>query len=95
MLDLPGIERDALEISLDDDRLVDARRARAAERARATRRAPAGRFLAASACLERRSRTITADYKDGVLRCVCPSAGAKGRAAWRSSKCSEKVTSET
>jgi HSP20 family protein len=72
-VDLPGIERDALEINLDDDRLV-IRGARAAE-GEAQRRAerPHGRFLrrfGVPASVDQKG--ISAEYKDGVLRVRLP-----------------------
>jgi HSP20 family protein len=72
-LDLPGIERSALEIDLNDDQLA-IRGVRAADEENLHRaECPRGRFL-------RRfgvpptvdQKTITADYRDGVLRVRLP-----------------------
>lgn len=75
ILDLPGIERKALDVSLDKDRLtIRGERASVAEsgsRRRAER--PSGRFLRSfslPAIVDREG--ITADYKDGVLRLRLP-----------------------
>ena len=74
-LDLPGIEREALDVSLDDDRLtIKGERARAEEDANARRaERPFGRFLRSFTLpsLVDRDR-INADYKDGVLRLRLP-----------------------
>lgn len=68
-LDLPGINREALDVSLDDGRLVirgeraaaDGLRARRAER-------PQGRFVRTFSLPDAVERgAISADYKDGVL----------------------------
>ncbi|HWT01945.1 MAG TPA: Hsp20/alpha crystallin family protein [Pyrinomonadaceae bacterium] len=72
-LDLPGIERAALEINLDNDKLV-IRGERAAE-GEAQRRAerPHGRFLrrfGVPATVDQKA--ISAEYKDGVLRVRLP-----------------------
>jgi HSP20 family protein len=72
-VDLPGIERAALEISLDNDRL-DIRGERAVEaegRQRIER--PHGRFLRKFAVPTTVDQTaIAAEYKDGVLRVTLP-----------------------
>ena len=68
-LDLPGINREALDVGLDDGRLVirgeraaaDGLRARRAER-------PQGRFVRTFSLPDAVDRgRISADYKDGVL----------------------------
>ena len=69
-VDLPGIERAALEINLDNDELV-IRGERAAEEAEEQRRTerPHGRFLrrfGVPASVD--PKGISAEYKDGVLR---------------------------
>lgn len=72
-VDLPGIERDSLEISIDNDRLTisGVRNAvggneRRAERPRGTFR----RRFTVPQTVDQKS--ITADYKDGVLRLTLP-----------------------
>jgi HSP20 family protein len=76
-LDLPGIRRDALDVSLDDGRLVvrgeraaaDGLRARRAER-------PQGRFVRSFSLPDAVERgQISADYKDGVLLLHLPKRG--------------------
>jgi HSP20 family protein len=72
-LDLPGIKRDALEIDIDDNRLivkgvrnVDDTRTRRTER-------PRGKFLRAFAVpASVEQGKIGADYKDGVLQIRLP-----------------------
>ena len=72
-LDLPGIKRDALEIDIDDNRLmvkgvrvVDETRTRRTER-------PRGKFLRAFAVPASVDQAnIAADYKDGVLQIRLP-----------------------
>ncbi|MGB7922472.1 MAG: Hsp20/alpha crystallin family protein [Pyrinomonadaceae bacterium] len=73
MIDLPGIERDALEISLDDNRLTigGSRAVDVPSRQRAER--PHGRFLrrfGVPASVDQKA--ITAEYKDGVLSVRLP-----------------------
>ncbi len=73
-VDLPGIERTALEINVDDDKLV-IRGERAAEEAAGQRRTerPHGRFLrrfGVPASVDQKG--ISAEYKDGVLRVLLP-----------------------
>ncbi len=73
-VDLPGIERAALEINLDNDKLV-IRGERAAEEAEGQRRTerPHGRFLRRFGVPPSVDQTsIAAEYKDGVLRVHLP-----------------------
>ena len=68
-LDLPGIRREALDVSLDEGRLV-IRGERAAAQGLHTRRAerPQGRFVRTFSLPDAVDRaSISADYKDGVL----------------------------
>ena len=68
-LDLPGIERDGLDVSLDDGRLVirGERKGQEGVHARRTER-PQGRFVRTFSLPDAVERgRITADYKDGVL----------------------------
>ena len=73
-LDLPGVERGALKVDLDEDRLTVSGERRS-EGGGVVRRAerPAGRFARSFALppVVDRDR-ITADYKDGVLRLRLP-----------------------
>lgn len=73
MIDLPGIERDALEISLDDNRLtIGGLRAVDDQNQQRTER-PHGRFLrrfGMPAAVDQKA--ITAEYKDGVLSVRLP-----------------------
>lgn len=72
-LDLPGIKRDALEIDIDDNRLivkgvrvVDETKTRRSER-------PRGKFLRAFAVpASVEQEKIGAEYKDGVLQIRLP-----------------------
>jgi HSP20 family protein len=68
-LDLPGINRDGLDVSLDDGRLVirGDRRAQEGLNARRAER-PQGRFVRTFSLPDAVDRAaISADYKDGVL----------------------------
>jgi HSP20 family protein len=68
-LDLPGIKRDGLDVSLDDSKLVIRGERTVAEgvHARRTER-PQGRFVRSFSLPEAVDRkSIAADYKDGVL----------------------------
>ena len=68
-LDLPGIKRDSLDVSLDDGRLT-VRGERAAAEGVGVRRAerPQGRFVRTFSLPDAVDRAgIAADYKDGVL----------------------------
>jgi HSP20 family protein len=75
VLDLPGIRREALDVSLDEGRLtIRGERAPAPEgvTARRTERA-AGRFVRSFTIPESVDRqSIGADYKDGVLHLRLP-----------------------
>ena len=76
-LDLPGINRDGLDVSLDDGRLV-IRGDRAAAEGLHARRAerPQGRFVRTFSLPDAVDRAaITADYKDGVLLLHLPKRG--------------------
>jgi HSP20 family protein len=72
-LDLPGIKRDALEIDIDDNRLiVKGTRVIDEEKARRSER-PRGRFLRSfSVPASVEQGKIGADYKDGVLQIRLP-----------------------
>ncbi len=68
-LDLPGIDREGLDVSLDDGRLVirGERSGREGLNARRTER-PQGRFVRTFSLPDAVDRaSISADYKDGVL----------------------------
>jgi len=68
-LDLPGIKRDSLDVSLDDGRLT-VRGERGPEEGVGVRRAerPQGRFVRTFSLPDAVDRAgIAADYKDGVL----------------------------
>jgi HSP20 family protein len=78
-LDLPGIRRDGLDVSLDEGRLV-IRGERAAAQGLHTRRAerPQGRFVRTFSLPDAVDRAaITADYKDGVLLLHLPKRGER------------------
>jgi HSP20 family protein len=72
-LDLPGIKRDALEIDIDDNRLV-VKGTRAIEDSKAHRaERPRGKFLRTfSVPASVDQRNIGAEYKDGVLHIRLP-----------------------
>ena len=75
VVDLPGIEREALEISIDDNRLTVSGLRAAAEDTQNMQRVerPQGRFLrrfGVPATVDQKA--ITAEYKDGVLRLRLP-----------------------
>ena len=75
MLDLPGVERGALDVGLDENRLtVRGERAQADQDAQVRRaERPAGRFVRSFTLPETVERErISADYKDGVLRLRLP-----------------------
>jgi HSP20 family protein len=76
-LDLPGINREALDVSLDDGRLVIRGERKGAEalHARRTER-PQGRFVRTFSLPDAVERgRISADYKDGVLLLHLPKRG--------------------
>ena len=78
-LDLPGIRRDGLDVSLDEGRLV-IRGERAAAQGLHTRRAerPQGRFVRTFSLPDAVERgAISADYKDGVLLLHLPKRGER------------------
>jgi HSP20 family protein len=68
-LDLPGIDREGLDVSLDDGRLVIRGERKAAEGVHARRaERPHGRFVRSFSLPDAVDRaSIKADYKDGVL----------------------------
>ena len=71
-VDLPGIDRAALEISIDDNRL-DIRGTRAANTSSSRGERPTGRFLrtfSMPGSVDQNS--IQAEYKDGVLEVSLP-----------------------
>ena len=72
-IDLPGIKRDALEIDIDDNRLlVKGTRAVSDEKARRSER-PRGKFLRSfSLPVSVDQGKIGAEYKDGVLQIRLP-----------------------
>jgi len=72
-IDLPGIDREALEIDIDDNRLVvKGTRAVAESRASRTER-PRGKFLRTySVPASVDQGKIAAEYKDGVLQISLP-----------------------
>ncbi|HYN83639.1 MAG TPA: Hsp20/alpha crystallin family protein [Pyrinomonadaceae bacterium] len=76
VLDLPGVERGGLDVGLDENRLtIRGERPRAESEGSTPRRAerPAGRFVRSFTLPETVEReSITADYKDGVLRLRLP-----------------------
>jgi|SRR5215213_6954711 len=80
-LDLPGIDRGALEVNLDDGRLVVRGTRAAAEGVRARRaERPQGRFVRSFSLPDAVERgSITADYKDGVLFLHLPKRGEQQR----------------
>jgi len=76
-LDLPGIKRDGLDVSLDDGKLVirGERAATEGVHARRTER-PQGRFVRSFSLPDAVDRqSIAADYKDGVLLLHLPKRG--------------------
>jgi HSP20 family protein len=78
-LDLPGINRDALDVSLDDGRLRISGERVAAEGLHARRaERPQGRFVRTFSLPDAVERgAISADYKDGVLLLHLPKRGER------------------
>ena len=76
-LDIPGVDRETLEVDLDDGRLVIRGTRSAAEGAKARRaERPQGRFVRSFSLPDAVERgSITADYKDGVLLLHLPKRG--------------------
>ena len=76
-LDLPGINRGGLDVSLDEGRLVIRGERSAAEGLHARRaERPQGRFVRTFSLPDAVDRAaITADYKDGVLLLHLPKRG--------------------
>ena len=78
-LDLPGIDREGLDVSLDDGRLVirGERKGQEGLHARRTER-PQGRFVRTFSLPDAVDRaSISADYKDGVLLLHLPKRGER------------------
>ena len=72
-IDLPGIERDRLEISLDDDRLTIRGERPPEDEGEHRRERPHGRFLRKFGVPTNvDQKAIAAEYKDGVLRLTLP-----------------------
>jgi HSP20 family protein len=72
-VDLPGIDRTALEISVDDDRLTIKGNRVAPEATRHRAECPSGKFLKTfSVPASVDQNDIRADYKDGVLQVRLP-----------------------
>ena len=74
LLDLPAIDRESLDVSLDDERLRISGERRPAEEGDSRRsERPFGRFARSFSLPSTVNReAITADYKDGVLRLRLP-----------------------
>ena len=75
LMDLPGVSREGLDVGFDENRLtVRGERARAESDATARRaERPAGRFARSFTLPQTVAHeSITADYKDGVLRLRLP-----------------------
>jgi HSP20 family protein len=73
MVDLPGIERDALDISLDDNRLTISGVRALEEQNQQRAERPQGRFMrrfGMPSTVDKKA--ITAEYKDGVLSVRLP-----------------------
>ncbi|HEX7173981.1 MAG TPA: Hsp20/alpha crystallin family protein [Pyrinomonadaceae bacterium] len=80
VLDLPGVEREGLDVGLDESRLTVRGERAPAETDAHVRRAerPAGRFVRSFTLPETVERgQISADYKDGVLRLRLPKRGER------------------
>ena len=74
VVDLPGVSRDALDISLDNDRLLIRGERPPETEARQRSERPHGRFLRKFGPLPQAvdQKAISAEYKDGVLRLRLP-----------------------
>lgn len=72
-VDLPGIDRTTLDISVDDDRLTIRGKRTAEDVKRHQAECPSGKFLRTfSVPSSIDQKAIRADYKDGVLRVHLP-----------------------
>ncbi|MFN2512538.1 MAG: Hsp20/alpha crystallin family protein [Pyrinomonadaceae bacterium] len=72
-VDLPGIDRSSLEITIDDNRLTIAGMRAGGETTTARTERPAGRFLRTfSVPAAVNQQTIQASYQDGVLKVRLP-----------------------
>ncbi len=72
-VDLPGIDRSALEITIDDNRLTIKGTRAVAETSTSRTERPAGRFLRTfSVPNSVNQKSIHATYKDGVLEVLLP-----------------------
>lgn len=74
LVDLPGVSREALDISLNDDRLLIRGERPADVEAQARTERPAGTFIRKFGPLPPTvdQKAISAEYKDGVLRLRLP-----------------------
>jgi len=74
LVDLPGVERDALDISLSDDRLFIRGQRTADIEAQGRSERPSGNFLRKFGPLPPTvdQKAISAEYRDGVLRVRLP-----------------------
>lgn len=74
IVDLPGVNREALDISLDDDRLLIRGERQPEMDAQGRTERPFGKFLRKFGPLPQTvdRKGISAEYKDGVLRLVLP-----------------------
>jgi HSP20 family protein len=74
LVDLPGVSREALDISLNDDRLLIRGERPADAEAQARTERPAGTFIRKFGPLPPAvdQKAISAEYKDGVLRLRLP-----------------------
>ncbi|HSS22613.1 MAG TPA: Hsp20/alpha crystallin family protein [Pyrinomonadaceae bacterium] len=72
-VDLPGIDRTTLDISIDDDRLTIKGRRNAQEATQHRRERPEGKFLRTFSVPSSVDQSgINADYKEGVLQVFLP-----------------------
>jgi HSP20 family protein len=74
LVDLPGVNREALDISLNDNRLLIRGERHSEAQAGERSERPAGRFLRRFGPLPETvdQKAISAEYKDGVLRLHLP-----------------------